>query len=328
MFRPGTHSICRVIDGNTNPYLSDPRSVEGIIKPIEGGYARAVERVGASQVDGNSAVVLAGWIAYVETSSPAAMRLGAAMLSPFVEESAKAAKAAGELPPSPPELGGMSLSELLSDGTVGVNVDPKYPQAMAIEGWSEPVRLCSHCRWQFLLNDHPDSPFFTSDYPISAEPVGAPRLANKVVPLSPTLAVRIIPWMDSRGAREGRFLANFRYAIRALDRDGEDGDLWSEIPKAVLKSVLSVLAGAAAATMVAGVGLAALPVMAGVVAGIAVDYGYDKLDARFGISQGLGNALRRSWESVEGHWHDLEFELGRRIQGFEESLIRRATMAW
>lgn len=108
----------------------------------------------------------------------------------------------------------------------------------------------------------------------------------------------------------------------------EDGDLWSEIPKAVLKSALSVLAGAAAATMVAGVGLAALPVMAGVVAGIAVDYGYDKLDARFGISQGLGNALRRSWESVEGHWHDLEFELGRRIQGFEESLIRRATMAW
>lgn len=106
MFRPGTHSICSVIDGNTNPYLSDPRSVEEIIKPIEGGYARAVERVGASQVDGNSAVVLAGWIAYVETSSPAAMRLGAAMLSPFVEEFAKAAEAAGELPPSPPNSAG------------------------------------------------------------------------------------------------------------------------------------------------------------------------------------------------------------------------------
>lgn len=219
-FRPGTHSICSVIDGSTNPYLSDPRAIETIIKPIEGGYAGAVERVGASQVDGNSAVVLAGWIAYVETSSPAAMRLGAAMLSPFVEEMAKHADAAGKLPPAPPALGGKSLSELLSDGTVGVNVDPKYPQAMAIEGWSERVRLYSNCRWQFLLNDHADSPFFTSDYPVIVEPAGAPHLANKVVPLSPTVAVRIIPWMDPREAREGGLLSNFKYAFRPLGRDG------------------------------------------------------------------------------------------------------------
>ncbi len=219
-FRPRTHSICSVIDGNTNPYLSDPRAVEEIIKPIEGGYAGAVERVGAAQIDGRSAVVLAGWIAYIETSSPAAMRLGAAMLSPWVAEMAKAIDAAGELPPAPPELGGKSLSELLSDGTVGVNVDPKYPQALAIEGWSERVRMYGNCRWQFLLNDHSDSPFFTSDYPIIAEPAGAPHLANKVVPLSPTVAVRIIPWMDPREAREGALLSNFKYAIRPLDRSG------------------------------------------------------------------------------------------------------------
>ncbi len=219
-FRPGTHSICSAIDGNTNPYLSDVRAVETIIKPIEGGYARAVERVGASQVDGNSAVLLAGWIAYVETSSPAAMRLGAAMLSPFVEEMAKAADAAGEIPPAPPAIGGKSLSELLSAGSVRVKVDPKYPQALAIEGWSERVRLYSNCRWQFLLNDHPDSPFFTSDYPVIAEPSGATHLANKVIPLSPTVAVRIIPWMEPREAREGALLSNFKFAIRSLDRGG------------------------------------------------------------------------------------------------------------
>lgn len=219
-FKPGTHSVCSAIDGNTNPYLSDPRAVEVIIKPIEAGYRRAVERVGASQIDGNSVVILAGWIAYVETSSPAAMRLGAAMLSPFVEEMARKAEAAGEIPPAPPELGGKSLSEMLSDGTVRVNVDPKYPQAMAIEGWSERVRMYSNCRWQFLLNDHSDSPFFTSDYPIIAEPAGAPHLANKVVPLSPALAVRIIPWMDPREVREGKLLSNFKYAVRPLDRSG------------------------------------------------------------------------------------------------------------
>jgi len=192
--------------------------------------------VGASQVDGNSAVVLAGWIAYVETSSPAAMRLGAAMLSPFVEEMAKHADAAGNLPPAPPSLGGKSLSELLRDGTVGVDVDPKYPQALAVDGWSERVRIYSNCRWQFLLNDHLDSPFFTSDYPIIAEPAGAPHLANKVVPLSPTLAVRIIPWMDPRESREGALLSHFKYAIRPLDRSGV-----REINKLIVRAAESIV---------------------------------------------------------------------------------------
>jgi Protein of unknown function (DUF4238) len=210
---------CSAIDGNTNRYLSDPRAVEAIIRPIESGYARAVAQVESSNILPDSIVVLAGWITYVETSSPAAMRLGAAMLSPLIEETAKHVESLGDLPPAPPELGGKSLSELLSSGEVKVNVDPKYPQAMGVAGFLDRVRAHSNCRWHFLHNDHSDSPFFTSDYPIVAEPAGAPHLFNKVVPLSPTIAVRLIAWMDPREVREAQALSNFKYVIRSLKRN-------------------------------------------------------------------------------------------------------------
>jgi len=221
VFRPGTHSVCTVIDGNTNPYLNNPRAIETIIKPIEVGYARAVAKVAAEQIDDESVLVLAGWIAYVETSAPAAMRLGASMISPLVEEMAKDVEAAGDLPPAPPELGGKSISELLGEGAVGVGVNPKYPQALAIEGWTERVRAYSNSCWEFLLNEHSDSPFFTSDFPIIADPEeGAPHLINKVVPLSPTVAVRINSWIVPREAQEGEHLSHFRYRVRSLDRSG------------------------------------------------------------------------------------------------------------
>lgn len=225
-FRPGTHSVCGAIDGNTNNYLNDPRVIEQIVKPIEDGYAVAVERVASlpDQLEREhfeSIAILAGWIAYVETSSPAAMRLGTEQISPVLEELMVKADAAGEfrdLPP-PPVLGGKSVSELLSSGEIRVKVDPKYPQAMAVEGWNERVRMYSNSGWQFLHNAHADSPFFTSDFPIVMEPTARAHLFHKVVPLSPTLAVRIVPWWAPDAVRKGPAFSAFKWQTTDIGRD-------------------------------------------------------------------------------------------------------------
>ena len=217
-FRPKTDRVCGSIDGNTNDYLNDPRAVEDIIRPIECGYARAVETVQLSPDDAESILVLAGWIAYVRTCSPAAMRIAASGLDPIVEEAAKHVDATGVIPPAPSKLGDMSASELLSRGDVKLLVDPKFAQAMGVDDFDERVRAYSNCRWQFLHSDHCDSPFFTSDYPIVSEPAGARHLFNTVVPLSPTLSVRMIPWMDPREVRQAATLSNFKYAVRGLSR--------------------------------------------------------------------------------------------------------------
>lgn len=228
-FRPGTHSVCSATDGNTNDYLDEPRAIEQIVKPFEDGYAAAVERVASvadkfERVHLEAVEILAGWIAYVETSAPAAMRLGKEHLEPALEEMMAFAEAAGDfrdLPPPPPELGVNSLSELLSSGRLRVSVDRKYPQAMAIKGWSDRVRMYSNCGWQFMHNSHADSPFFTSDYPIVMEPAGgrqAAHLFHKVVPLSPTLAVRIVPWWAPEAERRGPAFSKFRWQTRDLGR--------------------------------------------------------------------------------------------------------------
>jgi len=43
------------------------------------------------------------------------------------------------------------------------------------------------------VNPFAESPFFTSDYPIAIEDSLDPRVINRIVPLSPFLAVRIMP---------------------------------------------------------------------------------------------------------------------------------------
>lgn len=218
-FRPKTHSVCAATDGSTNDYLSVPRIVEDIIKPIEANYAASVARAESSQVDADSVIVLAGWVAFVESCAPAAMRVGASQFSDLLKGLAEELDANGMLRQAPPELGSKTLSELLSTGQVRLDVDSKYPQAIGIEGFIERVRVYSNSHWHILHNDHQDSPFFTSDFPIVAEPAGLPPFFNKIVPLSPTVAVRIIPWMESSAVRNGPFLGGFSHASRRIGRD-------------------------------------------------------------------------------------------------------------
>lgn len=103
------------------------------------------------------------------------------------------------------------LEHPFDDRRVRPEVDPKFSQAMGIEGFRERVRIYSNSRWQFLLNDCFESPYFTSDYPIVYEQAGSTDLFNKVVPLSPTVAVRIIRRMDPSSDREGEFMSNFQF---------------------------------------------------------------------------------------------------------------------
>jgi hypothetical protein len=47
--------------------------------------------------------------------------------------------------------------------------------------------------WEVVHHNFSDSPFFTSDYPVAIEHNAKERALNRIVPLSPTLAVRIVP---------------------------------------------------------------------------------------------------------------------------------------
>ncbi|MEX2490412.1 MAG: DUF4238 domain-containing protein [Nitrospirales bacterium] len=214
-FSPAPNNVCRIQEGSTNEYLSDPRAVEEFLRLVEPNYNQALVALESSYIDDLAVMTVAGFIAYVYSCSPTGMRLNSAPLRASVEGTAELLDRQGKLPPIPEELGASTLKELLENQKLKVNVDPKFPQALGI---AQIVRLAAQLGnfpWEILRNRESGSPFFSSDFPIGLEQSSDPRIMNKIVPLSPTLAVRILPSIDAKQQDPDLSFGGFRYFVRS-----------------------------------------------------------------------------------------------------------------
>lgn len=192
----GSEDICRTEEWNTNPYLKEQRIIEEFLQLVEPKYNTAVENFRSGVIDYDSIFALAGFVAYVLSCAPASMRHNKVFLAKTVEVTSKIMDKQGEFPPPPEALGEKSLTKLLETGAIQVEVDGKYSQAIGISGILEKVRRFGNFRWEVLINKYDSTPFFTSDFPIAIEPSDDPRILNRIVPLTPDLAVRIRPNLD------------------------------------------------------------------------------------------------------------------------------------
>ena len=136
---------------------------------------------------------ISGFIAYVNTCSPGGMRINSEPLKKRLESIAFELDAKGEIPPPPPALGGKSLTDLLQSGNVQVVIDQKFPQAIGIRNILRMTALFGNFKWEVLQNEFNSSPFFTSDFPVAIEETTDPRMLNRIIPLAPNLALRIVP---------------------------------------------------------------------------------------------------------------------------------------
>jgi hypothetical protein len=199
-FPCGSKDVCRIEDGSTNAYLSEERIIEEFLKGIEPRYNEAVSGLRRGEIDETKIYVIAGFAAYVATCSPAAMRIHSAPMRQVLEATSKILDAKGMLDPSPAGLGSRSFTELLESKAIQVNVDQKYPQAIGISNILKTASVFGNGLWDIIVNDHASrSPFFTSDFPIAVEHGENPRVLNRIVPLTPELALRIIPQPETRG---------------------------------------------------------------------------------------------------------------------------------
>lgn len=205
IYQCDAYSQCRIEDGSTNPYLQEPRIIEEFLKDVEPRYNASLEKLRIGQLDTASIFAIAGFAAYVESCSPAGMRIHSVPMRKALEMAAELIEKGGHLPPPPPELGGASLTELLNSGRLQFNVDPKYPQSIGIQTIIKRLSMWGNARWDILINEDEDSPFFTSDYPVAIEPGERPGLVNRIVPLAPNLAIRIRPDLQARGIVDMEF---------------------------------------------------------------------------------------------------------------------------
>ncbi len=197
VFEPSTRNVCGIHEGNTNSYLKHDRAIEDFLAEIEPNYPSAIAKLTEGQVDHETIYTVAGFVSAVHSCSPTGMRVHTPQLKEMLTTTTELLDEHGEFDKSPlPEaLGEASLTDLLQSGKVQLEVDPKYPQAVCIAGVMNLVRVFGNSAWEILVNEFSNSPFLTSDYPIGIEIVG--QLSVKLVPLSPTLAIRITPNIDA-----------------------------------------------------------------------------------------------------------------------------------
>jgi hypothetical protein len=217
-FTPDAQSVCRIEGGSTNSYLREDRAIEEFLKGIEPKYNGALTKLTADNIDSECIYVIAGFVAYVLTCSPAGMRVQSEPIKGAVEETSRILDSKGSFSTPPPELGGENLTELLNSGKVRMEIDPKYPQAIGIASIISRTITFGNFKWDVLINPFDDSPFFTSDFPVAIEKTEDLRVLNRIVPLSPNLALRIRPDLSlDRDCSDFSF-SRFRYSIRKLSR--------------------------------------------------------------------------------------------------------------
>ena len=187
-----SEDVCRIEDGSTNAYLRQERAIEDFLLSVEPQYNTALATLRSGKPDQECVSVMAGFAAYVSSCAPAAMRIGTPPLQAGLEADALELDKQGVFGNAPPSLGGKSLTELLADGAVKFSVDEKYPQALGTSGIIYRLSVWGNSPWEVLRSDDPDTPFCTSDFPVAIEQ-RADGVMNRIVPLAPDLAIRIMP---------------------------------------------------------------------------------------------------------------------------------------
>lgn len=217
-FRTKSQDVCRIEDGSTNAYLKEDRAIEEFLKDVEPHYNASVVKLRENKIDQECIFCIAGFVAYVVACSPTAMRVHSGPLKATLESSAAILDAQGVIPKSPEALGEKSLTELFADGTAKFEVDPKYPQAIGVTSVVHHVSVFGNSPWEILHNSDANIAFFTSDYPAAIEVVDLNTPINRIVPLAPDLAIRIIPDIRLSGTRPDLNFAKFKAAPRRLTR--------------------------------------------------------------------------------------------------------------
>jgi Protein of unknown function (DUF4238) len=217
-FTPGSGAICGIRDGSTNAFLERDRVVEEFLNTIEPNYDAAVKRLSEGSIDPECVYVIAGFAAYIATCSPAGMRIQAEPLKAELDSVARILDRTGMLPPPPAALNGKNIAELLDNGTLRLFVDHKFPQAIGIQNMLGMTAMFGNANWEIMHNHCEDSRFFTSDFPLAIEQSGNSELLNRVLPLTPRLAVRIRANAGLRKRQRDLDFAHFRYRVRTLTR--------------------------------------------------------------------------------------------------------------
>jgi hypothetical protein len=212
-FKCSSKDVCFSRGGSNNEFIVEGRAIEEFLKYIEPAYNASVRKLSEGHVDHDATFTISGFVAYVLTCSPAGLRINCGPIKASLEVSHQIMEAEGRIPPPPPILGFESIGDLIDSGRIALKIDPKFPQALGITNILNNASALANGYWELLVNSYQESPYFTSDYPIALEIPRDARVLQRIVPLSPNLALRIRPVPREEGVDISRS-PDFRFQIR------------------------------------------------------------------------------------------------------------------
>lgn len=202
-FPPLPADVCRVPDGSTNEYLTENRAVEGFLKGIEPAYEPCLTRLLDGEFDWQCREVFAGFLAYIQIYSPAAIRMFDPMIRKVLERTRNLLEESGELAPidlpEVPSWHGKSLSQLVDEGEVVEKIDLKMPQAMATTQLLKIQKTLASCDIT-VMKAGSRNYFLTSDFPSVILFHLKNKFAQRFIPISPKVGL----WFHTETSSEER----------------------------------------------------------------------------------------------------------------------------
>lgn len=187
-FTPRTKDVCRTEQGSTNAFLKENRVVEEFLRTIEPAYEPCLVRTMRGTVDMESISVFAGFLAYILTYTPTALRMFDPPVRAALEKVIQNLDGSGKIEPisvpSLPDWDGKTLSTLKAEGKVRLDIDLKMPQAMATAQMNRITQTLAACDVS-ILRPKGSGRFLTSDFPSVILGHVDGKFAQRFLPLSP-----------------------------------------------------------------------------------------------------------------------------------------------
>lgn len=201
-----TTSICAKTNWNNNEYFpKNPRIVEDFLKLFEPSWAKNVQKITNNTYDIKTKHLMSGYIAYLRTCTPTALRLGISGTADIVMDLYKKIE---EEELSNPNSKYKDIIKLIrKHGGSEVNVNPDYQNAMGIQNLIKIHQILTRSPWIVFRNET-SIPLLTSDNPVCLQ-YHKTGFADFYLPLSPKLAIVIHPTKEIN-PNDTDFIASFK----------------------------------------------------------------------------------------------------------------------
>jgi hypothetical protein len=190
-------TICYEQNGSDNHYFPEkPRVVEDYLKLYEPRWSDCIQKISDGTYTNETKSLMAGYLAYLRTCTPTAVRLGCENYADFVQHVYDKLEAKEYSNPNSKYRD--VIETIRKHGGTKIEVDNKYPMAIGITNLIRIQSVISRSPWIVFKNET-SVPFVTSDNPVCLQ-YHESGFADFYCPLTPWLAIVIHPIRETEEA--------------------------------------------------------------------------------------------------------------------------------